>query len=92
MVSKDISVIVTGNTKEDYLKNLEALLEVIDTDVINMKSGRLYVGKCYLQCYFVQSKNQINTLMSSSQHCHYHLWQKKGSGSWKVKNIHKSNE
>ena len=56
MVSKDISVIVTGNTKEDYLKNLEALLEVIDTDVINMKSGRLYVGKCYLQCYFVQSK------------------------------------
>ena len=32
-----------------------------------------------------KAKNQINTLMSSSQHCHYHLWQKKGSGSWKVK-------
>lgn len=42
--------------KRRLSKNLEALLEVIDTDVINMKNGRLYVGKCYLQCYFVQSR------------------------------------
>lgn len=56
MVSKDISVIVSGKTKQEYLKNLENLLEVIDSDIVNLNKGRLYVGKSYLQCYFVQSK------------------------------------
>lgn len=56
MVSRDISVIVTGKTKEEYLKNVEYLLEVIDSDIVNLNSGRLYIGKSYLQCYFVQNK------------------------------------
>ena len=56
MISKDISLVVTGSTQEEYLKNLEILLEVIDTDIVGLSSGRLYVGKSYLQCYFVQSK------------------------------------
>lgn len=55
-VEKTIPIVVSAGTNVEYQKNISELLEVIDYDVNVLKPGKLYVGKTYLECYFVASK------------------------------------
>ena len=51
MVSKAISVRVSGATEDVFYNNLEHLIEVVDRDVRLNQAGRLYCGDYYIECF-----------------------------------------
>lgn len=55
-VEKAISVVVSASTNEEYKEKITELMEIIDLDINVLTPGRLYVGKTYLECFFVASK------------------------------------
>ena len=51
MVSKAISVRVSGATEDVFYNNLEHLIEVVDRDVRLNQAGRLYCGDYFIECF-----------------------------------------
>lgn len=46
-----ISVGITADTEEEYLKILNDFFRVIEKDIMTLRNGRLYLGKQYLNCF-----------------------------------------
>jgi hypothetical protein len=58
MVEKSFPVVISGDTNEKYLANLDHFLQLIDVDIDRLQMGELHVGKYYLECYiFASGKN-----------------------------------
>lgn len=55
MISKAISVVVSGATEEEFSNNLEHFDEVTDRDVRLNQAGRLYVGNYFRDCFITGS-------------------------------------
>lgn len=63
-VEKQVPIVVSAGTKDEYSRKITELLEIIDRDIYVLTPGRLYVGKTYLKCFFVSSekpKRFVNT-------------------------------
>lgn len=63
-VERQVSLVISAETKAEYYREITDLLEVIDSDVSAGTPGRLYVGETYLQCFFLASqkpKRYLNT-------------------------------
>ena len=56
MVSKAISVRVSGATEEAFYNNLEHFVEVVDRDVRLNQVGRLYCGDYFIECFITGVK------------------------------------
>lgn len=55
MVEKKFHVLISGENEREYFGNLERFLQYTDVDINNLRMGRLYVGKYYLECYIFAS-------------------------------------
>ena len=64
MVARKFHVLISGKSESEYMDNIEKFLHWTDVDINNLKMGRLYIGKYYLECYIFQStkpKRYLNT-------------------------------
>jgi hypothetical protein len=81
MVQKKFNVLISGETDRDYYSNLEKFLQWTDVDINNLKMGRLYVGKYFLDCYIFASGKKKKylgthkTLVECSIICERGNWQ-----------------
>ena len=53
----DMTIIVSGKTREEYCDNINNLMDVIAYDVNNNTSGKLYCGDQYCSGYFFENKH-----------------------------------
>lgn len=63
-VEKQVPLVISAETKDEYYHKIADLLEIIDSDISSGVPGRLYVGETYLQCFFTASekpKRYLNT-------------------------------
>lgn len=58
MVSKEFSLRIKGETLTDYYKNIDYINELFEKDIVNVKSGKLYFGNYYLDCYIISSEKE----------------------------------
>jgi hypothetical protein len=81
MKEKSFEVVISGKTDKEYRENLDKFLQLTDIDINNLKMGRLYVGKYYLECYiFASGKPKryvgtLKTLIQCSIICENGNWQ-----------------
>lgn len=55
-VEVPIKISITADTRDEFVDALDRLYETIETDVVNMIPGKLYVGDMYINCYIYGSK------------------------------------
>lgn len=63
-----LSVVVSGQTSEEYYQNIAQLYEALDYDCAIGSPGKLYFGRYYLQCYFYKGekpKKYLNVKQST---------------------------
>ena len=53
----DMTIIVSGKTREEYCENINSLMDIIAYDVNNNTSGKLYCGEQYCSGYFYENKH-----------------------------------
>ena len=53
----DMTIIVSGKTREEYCENINNLMDVIAYDVNNNTPGKLYCGEQYCSGYFFENKH-----------------------------------
>lgn len=61
IVSKTISIVIKGDTKEECAKLCNRLFDVMEKDTLTRKYGKLIVGDYYLKCYRSGSKENEYT-------------------------------
>lgn len=52
---KTVTISIVAGEYTQYLNSVSKLLEVVETDVLNLTPGRLYVDEEYLTCYIYKS-------------------------------------
>lgn len=55
---KEITFTVFGKTQEEYKKNVDALHEAFERDVLKNIPGKLYFGEYYLSCFIFASEKE----------------------------------
>ncbi|MDF2950780.1 MAG: hypothetical protein K0S18_363 [Anaerocolumna sp.] len=55
ITEKNFDISIMSKTKELYYSALNHFLEVTETDVLNKKPGKLYIGEQYISCYLISS-------------------------------------
>lgn len=58
MKSKKVDIAVISKNREEHKKNINNLLEIFDSDILIVSSGKLYIDDYYLPCYFVKSEKE----------------------------------
>jgi len=56
IISKSISIVIKGDTKEECVILCNQLFDVMEKDTLTKKYGKIVVGDYYLKCYRVGSK------------------------------------
>lgn len=56
VAEKNATLTVTADTPKKYYKAVNDFYETVETDVLNMTPGRLYIGEQYLLCYISASE------------------------------------
>ncbi len=76
----DMKIIVFGQTREDFCENVNNFMNVINYDVDNNTTGRLYCGEQYCSGYFC--KNVHGTTYNNSKRAELKLNFVAENGSW----------
>lgn len=63
MVKKSMSLVVSGDSVDDFYNNLNDFAAKTDVDVVNVSSGRIYAGEYYLPCYIISSSKPGKVLL-----------------------------
>ena len=80
MKEGNLKIIVTGKTREEYCKNLNRLMDVINSDIDKVEMGRLYCGEQYCEGYF--TGNSHGTSYNNSKRAELELSFVAENGNW----------
>lgn len=56
IVKKSATLTITADTEIQYFNAVNKFYETVEKDVLDMKPGRLYIGRQYMKCYVMASK------------------------------------
>lgn len=73
LTNHSLKIQITGETEEDFYKNIAKLNDILDRDSITVSPGRLYYGDCYLNCAFMERNFPNKFLKKSSTVVEYTL-------------------
>nr|DAF33076.1 MAG TPA: tail protein [Caudoviricetes sp.] len=55
---KEFTITIFGKEQAEYERNVDALHEVFEKDVLNKKPGRFYFGEYYISCFIYASEKE----------------------------------
>ena len=76
----NVTVIVSGRTREEYCENINSLMDIIGYDVDRGELGKLYCGEQYCEGYFYANKHGTN--YSNSKRAELELTFVAENGNW----------